>query len=510
MAAGWYYVTIGDANNCGPIEDSVEIGEPPLLSTSITGIDVLCNGDNTGTIDLTVTGGTGIPAFIWSNGETTEDLTGLSANWYYVTVTDINACQAFDSIELTEPSALVLTYVSNHVSTVGGNDGSIDVTVSGGVIPYSFLWASGETSEDIDSLYAGFYAITVTDSNNCVVSQLIQISNPECYLTVSISASTNVSCFGGNDGEATVLAENGTIPYLYLWSDGQTTETAVNLTAGTYSVTVTDDINCTAITNVTITEPALLVTTIAGANISCNGADDGSADLTVTGGTIPYAFAWSNTESSEDISSLSPATYYVTVTDFNGCIAIDSVEISEPDILVTNITGTEVTCNGSNDGSADLTVTGGTSSYNFAWSNGAITEDISGLIAGTYTVIVTDNNDCITNDTIIIGEPGALAITYLITESTCSASDGAIDVTVTGGTPQYIYLWDDAVTDEDRDTLCAGIYCGTVTDANGCTFDGCVTVNDPPAISIDSENSTDILCNGNNNGTITVTASGGT
>ena len=246
-------------------------------------------------------------------------------------MTDANGCTSSTNATLTEPSALSLSASSVSVSCNGGTDGSIDLTVSGGTIPYTYLWNNpgASTSQDIAGLSAGAYSVTVTDGNGCTETLSVQVVEPTPLALSTVEA--HVSCNRGTDGSIDLTVSGGTAPYTYLWNDplASTTQDLSSLGIGTYAVIVTDNNGCTATINATITEPLALTLATSGVNISCNGGADGSIDLTVNGGTTPYTYLWSDVAASttEDLSGLSAGTYSVTVTDSNACTQTASLTL---------------------------------------------------------------------------------------------------------------------------------------------------------------------------------------
>jgi len=303
-------------------------------------------------------------------------------------------------------------------------------------------------------------------------------------LTLSLDK-INVSCNGGSDGSIDISISGGNPPYSYDWSNGYTTQYINGLTSGIHSVVVTDSKGYTITESITITEPVVLSTTLYGSDVTCNGISNGAVNLTVTGGTDPYTYQWSNSSISEDINNLSAGLYKVTISDANGCTKKDSITISEPTVLSLSITGIDITCNGGSDGSVDLTVSGGTSSYSYSWSNGATTEDISDLSANTYTVTVTDNNACSDNISITLTQPPALSLVLSGTNLICYGdNDGAVNLTVTGGTAPYLYSWSNGSTTEDISDLLANDYTVTVTDDNACIKTNNITITQPDSIEL--------------------------
>ena len=392
VTAGTYNVTITDANGCTDTS-SVTITEPTaLIASGVVDASVTCNGGNDGAATTSATGGTAPYTYLWSNAATTASIVNVTAGTYNVTITDANGCTDTSSVIITEPAVLAASGMATNLSCNGGNDGTIDLSVSGGTAPYTYLWNNTATTEDLTGLTAGTYSVTVTDANGCTATESVTLTEPT--LLSALATATNVSCNGGNDGTVDLSVTGGTAPYTYAWDNTATTEDMIGLTAGTYNVTVTDANGCTTTESVTLTEPTMLSALATATNVSCNGGNDGTVDLSVTGGTAPYTYAWDNTATTEDMIGLTAGTYNVTVTDANGCTATAAATITESTLLVTNGTITDVSCLGSADGSIDVTVTGGTTPYTYAWDNTATTEDLSGLTAGTYTVTITDANGC--------------------------------------------------------------------------------------------------------------------
>jgi uncharacterized repeat protein (TIGR01451 family) len=469
LAAGTYIVTVTDVNSCTDSKTMV-ITQPlvPLGSSTIVS-HILCNGNTNGQVDLTVTGGTGPYTYLWSNAATTQDITGLSAGTYSVTITDANGCQTNTSAIVNQPAILSLNTSKTDVLCFGNSTGAIDLTVTGGTLPYSFAWSNNESSEDLTNLSVGVYGVTVTDANGCsdITSQTI-LQPLELSLA---STKVDVLCFGSATGSIDLTVSGGESPFIYIWSNGSNNEDISLLAAGNYTVTVTDDNNCTTSLTVSVSQSDIIVVNGFEKDVTCNGGIDGEITLTVNGGSGSYTYAWSDGPSTaQSRTGLTAGNYTVTVTDGNLCTMTEMFSIGEPTILVVNGIETDVTCKNANDGEIDLTVSGGISPYTYEWSNAAGNEDITGLAPGTYTVTVTDFNLCKSIQSFNISEPDLLEVSGTFVPNCPSQSNGTINLNIAGGTPTFTYIWSDGPSiDQNRTGLVSGLYTVTVTDNEGCT-----------------------------------------
>jgi gliding motility-associated-like protein len=479
LAAGVYNVTITDPTGCTFTGGPYTVTAPAAPTATATPTNVACNGAATGSVTLTASGGTAAYSFLWNNGRTTQNNTGLAAGTYTVTVTDANGCTSTSSATITEPTALTSSTVTVTDATCS-TAGAVDINVSGGTSGYTFNWSNGATSEDLSGLSAGAFSVTITDANGCSVTNgpntVAAIGTP----TASLVTSSDVSCTGNNDGTIDISVSGGTPAYTFLWSNAATTEDLSGLSAGTYNVTVSDNLGCIAtITTIVISEPTAISVTNTSNNVSCNAAANGAISLTVAGGSPNYSFLWSNGSTNEDLTGLNGGNYTVTVTDANGCVrTVGPVNIAEPTaIAVSNINPSDASC-GNNDGAIAISVGGGTGAYTFQWSNGATTEDISGLAGGDYDVIITDANGCsIVSNDIPVGSGSNITITLSSVDEACGQpNSGAVALAINGGTAPYSFVWNNAATTQNLSAIAAGTYSVTVTDADACTTSGAATV----------------------------------
>jgi hypothetical protein len=345
-----------------------------------------------------------------------------------------------------------------------------------------------------------------------------QSGNGRVIITVLFSATitqnTSISCNGQSTGSLTAAPVGGTAPFTYSWAPtGGTAATASGLSAGTYTVTITDANMSTTTQTFTITQPTALVATTTHTNVSCNGSSNGSGTISISGGTPGYTYSWAPSGgTAATASNLMAGTYTCTVTDANGCTTSSSITITQPSAITASATQTNVLCNGGNNGSATVTVTGGTPGYTYSWSpSGGTAATASNLSVGTYTCTITDANGCTTTSSAIITQPTALSSSVTQVNVSCNGgTNGSIDLTVTGGTGPYTYNWNSgAYTVEDPSGLPAGTYTGVVTDANGCTDGGTVVITQPPALA-SSVTQVNVSCNGGTDGSIDLTVTGGT
>ncbi len=508
LAAGSYTVTVTDANDCTAMA-SVTITEAPELMAEITGTEIVCGSEDSGNAQVVVTGGTPPYTYMWNNGEEEESIENLGEGTYIVTVTDALGCTVTAEVSIDVIDDFQLSIVPRDVLCFDGSTGSILINPSGGSLPYTYLWSNGATTNEIVDLTIGTYIVTVTEANGCNLVQSISIDQPE-ELTVT-ALGTDAACFGEDSGSATATVNGGTSPYTYEWSNGQTTATASNLVAGTYTLTVTDANFCTAETSVTIDEPVELDLTVSSPIIECGGTASGEATAIVIGGNGPYSYLWSNGETTQTITGLTAGIYGLTVTDISGCtVSSQTISVQELPELTIDFDVTNIVCSDENIGAITATVDGGTAPYTYAWDNGATTNTISDLAAGTYTLTVTDANNCTTTGSATITQLANLEIEMMATDVTCNgATDGTATVTANGGEMPYTYDWDNGGDTQTITDLAPGTYTVTVTGAAGCMAIGTVTVGEPSAITL-TTTVVDVTCNGFEDGSATVTATGGT
>ncbi len=407
-----------------------------------------------------------------------------------------------------------------HITCFGANNGSINISVSGGFAPYAYAWTKNEdeefvsSTEDLTNLVPGTYHLTLTDANGSIADLEVTINEP-ALLTASATGSNNL-CFGESNGTASVSVEGGTTPYTYLWSNGETTESISSLAAGVYSVTVTDDNGCTTTAQYQVTQPTQLAAIATGTSTSCAN----SATVSASGGAGGYTYLWSNGATTQSITSLLAGTYTVTVTDGNGCQTTASCTVTASEAFNPSASVVNVSCFGGNNGSITITNANATAPFQFSLNGVDFTIaqpmpfTFNNLAAGTYTVYVRDANGCTGFITKTISQPPVLTAALGIIQSTCyGQSTGSIPVTVTGGTGGLNYSWTGpngyTSTQKNISGLAAGNYHFTVTDANGCTQSLAAMVLSFGVITVNAT-VTNIACKGEVNGAISLNVTGGT
>ncbi|BDS14738.1 T9SS type A sorting domain-containing protein [Aureispira anguillae] len=403
LTNGSYYATV-QTEHCDFTSDTFHYTIPlPIASTAsvssnYNGVDISCYGAADGTATVTVNNGLAPYSYLWSNGDSTAIATDLAAGSYQVSIIDACLDTTIANVTVTEPAALsAIVNPIVQVSCFGVNDGQATAVGSGGTSTYNYLWSNGDTTATATGLVAGTYTLTVTDVNGCLLTTMITITEPS-QINHTMTGINPVSCSGVSDGSVTATVTGGTSPYTYLWSNGATNSTVNSLAVGTYYVTITDANSCSKVDSISFTVPPLPLVTLNTTNISCYGFSDGQINTTITGNTAPYGYLWSNGGTNAHLSGLVAGGYSLTITDANGCTVTATTSLTEPSILSNNLVATPVNCLTANSGAVANTVTGGSSPYTYLWSNGATTEDLTGLIAGSYCVTITDANNCTISD----------------------------------------------------------------------------------------------------------------
>ncbi len=602
LPAGNYTVTITNIGGC-TATSTVTLTQPPVLDLSTSSQDAVCFGQPSGTASAQVTGGTAPYQYAWSNGQTTANLPSAGSGTYTLVVTDANGCTDSGSVTINQPAAIQASAsMVQNVSCFNGNNGQISLTATGGAQPLSYLWSNGQTSQNISGLAVGTYTATVTDANGCTTSLQQAISQP-ADLT-AFATPVAAKCFGANNGELHLDINGGTANYSTVWQGpgGFTGNGAhlLNLIAGNYAATITDQKGCTETLTATVSEPPAIVLSLPPiADTVCFGASNGSATVAPSGGTAPFSFQWNvNGQTNATISGLPSQQYHVTVTDSKGCTKTASTVITQkaqlnafaqpslprcrdgadgsatvisvfygatpanlnafnylwntspaqqgitannlkanqaysvtltdadgctaqygftmgnPTGVEASITGfKDVKCNGEATGWAAAKATGGTAPYTWFWGAGTSPTDSIGLglPAGTTKVTITDAQGCPSVASITLKEPSKLQVQIVPSHVKCFGDrTGTASANANGGTAPYSYNWWNGDQNKNIQQLEAGVFALSVTDANGCLTPASIEITQPAAPLSGTADMEAVRCYGQQNGQVIIAPAGGT
>ncbi len=389
---------------------------------------------------------------------------------------------------------LVATVTATDAFCFSSNDGSVEATPTGGTSPYTYLWSNGATTQNIFLLPAGTYTVVITDATGCTASASTTINEPEILLA-ELLLPTNVNCAGGNSGSIALTVTGGTEPYEFDWDNAPDVQNPTGLEAGVYTVFITDANGCTALQSTVLTAPPPLALSSNSIIVDCSNSVNGGIDLTVEGGTPPYNYLWNNGATAEDPVSLSSGTYDVVVTDNNGCTATISEEVIAPESIllsvssVSDFNGFNLSCSDSEDGSATVLATGGTSPFSYNWTNGATEATANDLAAGIYSVVATDANGCTDEAEVILEAPAATFASAITQDVTCFGdTNGAIFIdNLEGEASPFLFSLDGGDFGQSGlfGNLPVGDYELIIQDANGCeTIVPDLNVNGPSELKV--------------------------
>ncbi len=527
LAPGIYCVTVEDTNGC-TFEECYEVLPFGCSTAVIATVDQYpCAPGELATVTVEVSGNAFPVTIVWQHdffllNQTTA--TNVPPGVWSVFVQEqLNDCEAEVVIEIFESvddNPFII-----HESNAGASNGTIDPMVSGGSGEFTYSWSNNETSPTISNLSAGDYTVTITDiETGCMLIETYTVLLLNCDMEVSWTI-TPVTCFGGDDGQINVMVTGGSGNFTYNWTDAGLSGSNLNgLESGTYQILVEDANGCQELHNIFLQQPGMITVEFEVMDESVPGAQDGSINTTVSGGTPGYQYEWSaNAGSNANASGLGGGTYNVTVTDANGCTTVQGatvIGIECPEFMVEGLPS-DIACNGGSTGSINVTVEGPLGPFTYAWNSGQDSGEITGVPAGDYEVVITDEDSgCTTSYEVSLTEPDALSLQVDgMAESNLGANDGSVSAMVSGGTSDYSYEWTDANgmvvgTTAMVSELGPGEYCVEITDANECTIEDCFTITagaDPCAgFSAVSGDHVPVSCNGGSDGVATVIITGGT
>ena len=525
LLSGEYIYTIVDDSLC-TITDTLVIQEPDALAISDSLVHVLCNGDITGEIHLTISGGTPPYEYSIDNGVTYQSqnyFDNLSAGAYSIIVKDENDCLLNSPVyNISEPLSKVTAGLTAPNLLCYGNTVTIILNVNGGTPfsgpnPYTYSWSNGTTNQNLNSASAGSYSVTIFDANGCDTTVSITVTSPP--LLTSSFIGNNLLCFQDNSGTIDLTVDGGISSlYTYFWTGpGSYTNTIAdpqNLAAGTYNVEVTDANSCIITQSITLTEPDLLAVSSAQTHVDCFGNSTGEIDITVNGGTSPFSYAWSNLATTEDLLNLPAGNYDVTITDINNCNVPASITINEPSDIIDTVTTTNLICNNESEGEILITASGGTPGYSFSIDGGTSYQNgsnFTNLQAANYSVYIQDQNGCEKNQLVVLNQPiGFSTVVNIQHIDGCNGDlTGFIDFTLNGNTPPYTFAWSNNESTASIYNLSAGNYGLTVSDANNCEMNYSYVVNEPEAMVLVYDIQL-ASCEEKNDGAITSIVTGGT
>jgi gliding motility-associated-like protein len=517
LAAGTYTVTAKDAHLCTSIT-TVVVTQPPAIVLTVGSVNSSC-GLPTGQAYVTVSGGVAPYSYSWSpTGGTNDTANNLLSGSYTVLVTDANGCSTTQWTNVNDNSGPTATIFSiTNVSCFGGSNGAATVGVAGGTGPFTYTWTPfGGAAPTATGLTAGTYTVTVLDANGCISNATTSPAITEPPALALILTTSDVNCFGGNDGSASVSASGGTPGYAYTWLPSAIGGSSIgSLTAGSYTVQVTDANSCVLSNPFSISAPTVLSASITSStNVSCFGGTNGSAAVTASGGSPSYSYDWlPYGGSTATATGLSAGTFTVNITDIANCTTSATIIITQPATALTaSSTSSGINCFGGSDGTASINAVGGTPGYTYLWTPSVGTASTaSGLTAGTYFTLIQDANGCQTNTSSIVGAPAPLAVTLNPIQPSCSLSNGSVSSTVTGGTGPYTYSWTPGgSTASSINSLAPATYTLLVTDSNSCSSSVSTLLINTPGPSASIISTTGVSCFGGNNGTATASVSAGT
>jgi len=474
ISAGNHTVIVQDGNLC-TFNVPVTITEPvSAVSGSISSqTDVACFGETTGSVTIAGSGGT--PTYEYSLDGGTYQSSGtfntLSAGNYTITVRDANLCTFDVPVTITEPLSAVSGSITSQTDVIcpGGSTGSVTAAGAGGTPPYEYSLDGGiyQSSGTFNTLSAGNYTITVQDGNFCTADVPVAITEPP--VLIATISSTNISCFGKDDGTILVAASGGTPGYVYTLKKGvpivgsNINGSFTGLLPGTdYTIEVTDTNGCGPfISNlISISEPTPVnITSETAYDITCNGANDGRIDIIASGGTSPYTYSINGgppfVDNGGNFTGLSANTYTVAVKDTMDCMIIGGIHtINDPAALSLITDTTKATCNfGTPDGSMRLSVTGGVPSYEYSIDNGLNYQadtSFTGLLAGMYDVVIKDNNNCLLSESVEI--EGRITVTAYAGEDV-SVCPGTQYTLYASGGDSYFWSSTEGISDPTSDTI---------------------------------------------------------
>jgi hypothetical protein len=471
LAPNYYYFYINDASGINGYHNTQITS---VISYTLQITPETCGWSN-GAINVTANNGTAPFAVVWQNHPPVLNLTNLPSGQYFGVLSDAAGCSvelgAFDSLNTSVivPDSNTMTFQT--VTTVSNcNNGTATITANNGLSPYAYNW--NISPAQIGATATGLppnvpINVVITDASGCIEDTTIYLNS-----TVNISITTNTTletCLQSN-GSATAGAMGGNAPYTYSWSTGASTTTINNLSQGYYSVQVIDANGCIGMSGAYVSRTTPILGNPTSTASSCT-INNGTATVNPSGGTAPYTYLWNTVpaQTTQTATALAPQfSYYVLITDANGCTRSGYTIVSQSSTLSTTVNSTPEQCNLSN-GTATVSVSGGVAPFTYLWSNGTTTASATGLQHGTYSVTVTDAASCVKTKNKLVGHVSPINVSVSTNNASCVfTADGSLTATASGGTAPYTYQWSNGATGATATGLLPGTYSVYVVDATGC------------------------------------------
>ena len=488
LAPATYNIAFTDVNSCvGTLTVTVTGGA--AITATASSNDASCAGVSNGSITITPTSGTAPYQYSADGGpfQLSNTFTGLATGNHAITFKDVNGCTGTLTVFVGVGSGILFTTIITPPSCAGAANGSITVNPSSGSAPYNYSINGGpsQLSNVFTGLAAATYTIAITDASGCTGSSSIVMPAGTGGLTANTSP-VGTSCPGVNNGSITINPTNGLAPYQYSLNGGafQLSNIFSNLSAGTYTITLKDALNCSGTLSVTVAAGSNLVATSSVINPPCAGVNNGSITINPTTGTAPYLYSFNGGPflAGNNFTGLAPGTYIIDFRDAIGCIGSIPVTLTGNTSISGTFTPTMPLCNGGNDGVINVIAAGGVTPYEYSINAGTTYQPFSAftnISAGSYTIRIRDFNGCTFDLPVTITEPALLTGSAASTPSTCNATDGVITLTAGGGTPGYLYSINNGTSYQAGNTfnVAPGNYNNIlIKDANGCTKPASVTV----------------------------------
>lgn len=527
LAAGTYTVTVTDQNLCTQ-EKTLSIGQPLALQSTLTPHHVGCSGQASGGADIVATGGTGPYNFLWSTGEITPSITGLTPGNVTVTITDAQGCSKTETTEILDAISIQYSFNVDPVKCFGQNTGSLSVNLTGGTGGLTVNWTGPggftATGPYLSNLSAGTYTFVATDALGCSRTASEDVEQPAAALEVDLPFIADTVCFGSTTGLALAQASGGTPPLQYNWSTGATGAQLTGVGLGIYQVTITDNNGCQAKDSTFIQQQNELFAILGQQQALCHDGANGSAEVQVVYYGLNAAdltqlhFQWNTVPPQNTVIAnglQGGNSYTVTVTDHLGCTDVQTIAVENPEGISAQIDNTQpVSCFGGNDGSASASALGGTGTFTYNWSpNSGNQTGITAvnLAAGTYNVTAVDQNNCHGTVQVIIGQPPEIKNSFLKNEIKCfGEATGEATAFPTGGAGNFNFQWENGSSTAKTQGLTAGYHRITLTDQNGCNHVDSILLRQPDTALEGLAEVQDATCFGAKNGKIMIHGTGGT